>query len=1065
MPPPAPTPESILAAAVELASEAQRRQYVAQACAGDTELQRRVEELIENHFRAGSFLESPAALISTVEEPLRERPGGVIGPYRLLEQIGEGGFGVVFLAEQTQPVRRRVALKVLKPGMDSRQIIARFEAERQALALMDHPHIAKVHDGGTTPAGRPYFVMELVKGVPITTFCDQGRLSVRERLGLFVSVCQAVQHAHQKGIIHRDLKPSNVLVTVHDTMPVVKVIDFGIAKALDQQLTDKTVYTGFAQLVGTPLYMSPEQAGMSGLDVDTRSDIYSLGVLLYELLTGTTPFDPERLRRAGYDEIRRIIREEEPPRPSTRLHKDEGGRRKDESKPTRGAGWRRFWPYSSFILHPSSFQELDWIVMKALEKDRNRRYESVSAFAADVQRYLADEPVLACPPSAWYRFRKFARRKKTALAVAGLVLFFIAVLGGGGGWVLRDRAARRSQAASDLELTLDRVELFQGQGKRPEALAALQRAELLAGEAAMGPDLSERLAALKDRLDAEARDQEFLTQFKEIRVQAQSRANVAEGRFTPEAAFPEIGKALRRYGIEIGVTPAAQAAGRIQGRPEPARQHLLAALDECLSQAPPGDTRARHWLLAALNAADNDPWRVRVRKALGDQEWTTLEPLAQAVDVRQQPPSFLLIVARSLPLPMKSARLELLRKIQRAYPADLWANHELAFELRRDGQPTEAIRYYTAALALLPDNPGIHVNRGIALKDAGELEAAIADYRQALALAPRYAKARYNLAQALNRNHQHEEAIAQYREYFRQEPGDAVAHYNFGFALKANGQLEEAIVEYQQAIRLKNDFAKAHFNLGQALGARGQLEEAITELSLAVQHDPQDALNHYGLGNALLLKGQLDRAIAEYREALTLKADYAEVQASLRWAEQLAQLDKRLPAVLEGKDRPNDAGEALAFAYLCRPPHRQQHAAAARFYEEAFAAAPLLAEDPNAPHRYNAACAAALAGCGQGTDAGKLADKERAHLRGQALSWLRANLDTMGRLLDSEADQARATAGVRSALKHWLADRDLAGVRGPAALARLPEAERQAWQTLWNDVAGLLKRAQRKPKK
>jgi tetratricopeptide (TPR) repeat protein len=313
-----------------------------------------------------------------------------------------------------------VALKVLKPGMDTRQVVARFEAERQALALMDHPNIARVFDGGATASGRPYFVMELVRGEPITQFADRKRLSVRERLGLFVSVCQAVQHAHQKGIIHRDLKPSNILVTMHDATPVVKVIDFGIAKALGQELTDKTLFTGFAQLVGTPQYMSPEQAGESGLDIDTRSDVYSLGVLLYELLTGTTPFDKGRFKQAAYDEIRRIIREEEPPKPSTRLSTtvdlatiaaNRGLEPKKLSRLVRG--------------------ELDWIVMKCLEKDRNRRYETVSGLARDVERYLRDEAVQACPPSAWYRFRKFARRNRAALAAAAaaLVVVVLAVVG------------------------------------------------------------------------------------------------------------------------------------------------------------------------------------------------------------------------------------------------------------------------------------------------------------------------------------------------------------------------------------------------------------------------------------------------------------------------------------------------------------------------------------------------------------------------------------------------------------------------------------------------------------
>src|SRR5262249_41092561 len=288
--------KSIFLNAAELESAGEKESYLVKACAGDEALRHEVADLLSHHAEAGAFLEPSAPrCIATVDAaPVAEGPGTVIGPYKLLEQIGEGGFGVVFMAEQTRPVRRKVALKVLKPGMDSRQVVARFEAERQALAIMDHPNIARVFDGGATPSGRPYFVMELVKGVPITEFCDQNQLHPRRRLELFLPVCQAVQHAHQKGIIHRDLKPSNILVVLHDTNPVPKVIDFGIAKALGQELTDKTLFTGFAQMIGTPLYMSPEEAGQSGLDIDTRSDIYSLGVLLYELLTGTTPLMKER---------------------------------------------------------------------------------------------------------------------------------------------------------------------------------------------------------------------------------------------------------------------------------------------------------------------------------------------------------------------------------------------------------------------------------------------------------------------------------------------------------------------------------------------------------------------------------------------------------------------------------------------------------------------------------------------------------------------------------------------------------------------------------------------------
>jgi WD40 repeat protein/serine/threonine protein kinase len=413
------TERDLFLAALQRPDPAGRAAFLDGAC-GDAALREQVDALLREHEQLGSFLEPPTpALAATLDEPLSERPGTVIGPYKLLEQIGEGGFGVVFLAEQQAPLRRRVALKVLKPGMDTRQVVARFEAERQALAIMDHPNIAKVHDGGATASGRPYFVMELVKGVPITKYCDQNRLSPRQRLELFLSVCQAVQHAHQKGIIHRDLKPSNVLVTLHDGTPVVKVIDFGVAKALGQELTDKTLFTGVAQMIGTPLYMSPEQAGQCGQDIDTRSDIYALGVLLYEFLTGTTPFTREQFKQATYDEIRRIIRDEEPPRPSTRV--STLGQAAVTVSAQRQSDPKR--------LKQLFRGELDWIVMKALEKDRNRRYETVNGLARDIERYLHDEPVQACPPSTWYRVRKFTRRNKRALATGALlgVMLLVAV--------------------------------------------------------------------------------------------------------------------------------------------------------------------------------------------------------------------------------------------------------------------------------------------------------------------------------------------------------------------------------------------------------------------------------------------------------------------------------------------------------------------------------------------------------------------------------------------------------------------------------------------------------------
>ncbi len=421
--PPLSREREIFLAALEKPGAAERLAFVESACGEDSALSARVKALLHEEEEAGDFLEKPAVkptaatpddaemeLLFAKLKP--EEAGERIGPYKLLEQIGEGGFGTVWMAEQEQPVRRRVALKIIKVGMDTKQVIARFEQERQALAMMEHPNIAKVFDAGATPFGRPYFVMELVRGIPITEYCDEAGLTVRQRLELFVRVCHAVQHAHQKGIIHRDLKPTNVLVTLHDGVPMPKVIDFGVAKATQQRLTEMTLFTAFEQMVGTPLYMSPEQAEMSGLDIDTRSDIYALGILLYELLTGRTPIDAEEFRKHGYDEMRRVIREEEPARPSMLL------RTMPEATRTRVARFRE--SESPKLVHALE-GDLDWIVMKALEKDRTRRYETANELAMDIQRHLNSEPVLARPPTRRYRLQKLFRRHRGVFTAAIMI--------------------------------------------------------------------------------------------------------------------------------------------------------------------------------------------------------------------------------------------------------------------------------------------------------------------------------------------------------------------------------------------------------------------------------------------------------------------------------------------------------------------------------------------------------------------------------------------------------------------------------------------------------------------
>jgi eukaryotic-like serine/threonine-protein kinase len=427
--------ESLFAAALEKTSMAERAAFLDGACRDHPALRARLDVLLEGHLAGQGFLASVPprpAPVPTVTTPMppAEAPAQMLGRYKLLEKVGEGGFGEVWMAEQREPVKRRVALKIIKLGMDSRQIVARFEAERQALAMMDHPNIAKIFDADVTETGRPYFVMELVRGIKITDYCDQNQLPTQERLNLFIKVCQAIQHAHQKGIIHRDIKPSNILVTLHDGVPVPKVIDFGIAKATQQELTDKTVFTQFQQFMGTPAYISPEQAEMSGLDIDTRADIYSLGVLLYELLVGQTPFDAKEMMQGGMDALIRIIREREPVRPSTKVNTLGGDARTTAAK--------RRQTDAGKLVHQLQ-GDLDWIVLKCLEKDRARRYDTANGLAADIQRHLANEPVVARPPSMAYRVGKLVRRNRLAFAAAVLVVLAL-VLGVGAVMLVQYRA-------------------------------------------------------------------------------------------------------------------------------------------------------------------------------------------------------------------------------------------------------------------------------------------------------------------------------------------------------------------------------------------------------------------------------------------------------------------------------------------------------------------------------------------------------------------------------------------------------------------------------------------------
>jgi serine/threonine protein kinase len=923
---------------------AERAAFLDRACAGDAVLRGRVEALLRAHDRAGHFLDRPnAPSPGTVDHTPASAVGTVIARrYKLLEVIGEGGMGAVWMAEQREPVKRLVALKLIKAGMDSRAVLARFEAERQALALMDHPNIAKVLDGGSlggepgepgaNAPGSPYFVMELVKGLPLTEYCDERRLSVSERLQLFVPICQAVQHAHQKGIIHRDLKPSNILVTEHDGQPVPKVIDFGLAKALGvaAPLTERTLHTAYGTVVGTPLYMAPEQVGINALDVDTRTDIYALGTILYELLTGTTPLEKRRFKEAAWDEIRRLIREEEPPRPSLRLSSS-------DALPTLAAR-RQTEPAKLSRLVKG---DLDWIVLKALEKDRNRRYETANGLALDVQRHLAGEPVLAAPPSVSYRLRKFLRKRRGPVLAAALVL--LALVGGIAGTTWGLLAAVSQRDAADEARAQEVIQRRDAEANARKAAAAAQE-----------ETRQRRIAEANEKKAAAAADQERQAREREAEqrkaaVAAQQRAMEALRATTDDvidqllASRPVLGPTekafleatLKRwlvFATEKGDSPEARAI-RFEGlqRVATLRYKLgewQAALADCREAiglqeqlvaefpAMPGYRRSlangRNNLGVLLDSLGKRAEAEKQhRQALGLR--AKLAADFPAVPARRQELAkthnilgeLLLALARWVEAEEQFRQaLDLHEKLATEFPAvpayrqGLASNHSnLGSLLQKLGKRAEAERQHREALGLrenlAADFPafaayrlelaGSRRNLGILLKDIGKLAEALDQLRQALDLQKKLAT--------------EFPAVPAYRHAL------AGGHYALGLGLNALGKfagaeeqyrlaqgLQEKLVAEQPAVpEIRKDLARTCLNLAIVLEglekhteAEEQFRQALALEEKLVAEFPafpayrQDLANsRNGLANLLVRLGKLAEAEPLYRQALALQEQLA----------------------------------------------------------------------------------------------------------------------------------------------------------------------------------------------
>jgi serine/threonine-protein kinase len=965
--------------------------------------------------------------------------------FRVLRPHARGGLGEVFVALDEE-LHREVALKEVQARHSSHpENRSRFVREAEVTGRLEHPGIVPVYGLGWYGDGRPFYAMRFVKGETLQEAIARFHhgpsprpepgaraLALRHLLTRFVAVCNTVAYAHSKGVLHRDLKPANVLLGPYgETL----VVDWGLAKVLGAHELGggsgapgksagagvDSALTRAGHVMGTPAYMSPEQAGGKLDELGPACDIYSLGATLYQLLTGRAPFPDgdlvqvlEKVRRGAYLRPREVLRNVPP--------------------------------------------ALEAVCLQAMALRPEERYTSAQELAGDVEHWLADEPVGAYREPWTLRARRWSRRHRavvSAAVAAGLVL--LCVVGSGWYWLEHNRAGREGEAtraliqATQLRAEARTAPAERSRGLLADALAAAQRADGLLAGGRSDPALRSRVQSLVEELREEEQDHRMLARLAEVRL---SRMALREHRLDAAAAGRLYAEAFAAYGLDLAGLSDAEAAAQLQTRS--IRADLAAALDEWAGLQ--ADDSQRRRLLGLAAAADPDPERGQLREALARGDVETLKRLARSDRMADLPVATAALLGRALGRLKAPVEAEaVLRRAQREHPSDFWANNELAGFLLDERQPPdcpEAVRFLTAAVALNEQSAAAHMNLGVALSRAGRPGDAIIEYRKAIALQPDLAQPHCNLGGILGDLRRFPEAEAEYRRAIDHDPKLPQSHYGLGNVLKQMGRLSDAVGAYRAAIALAPRQAVYHFNLAQALQWNKQPEEAAAEYREAIACDPQFPEAYCGLGQLLGEQGHLRPAFDNLRRGHELGTKRPGWRyPSARWVaemDRLVALEERLPRVLKGEARPADATEQLEFAAFCIKPYQRRHAAAVRFYTAAFAADPKLGENLRAWHRYNAACAAILAAAGRGMDGAPLDSAGRAALRKQALDWLRADLALWREMARSTRPADRALA--QKYLRHWQTDPDLASVREPAELATLPEGERPIWKQLWQEA-------------